>query len=95
MEKIKYHPLVDCDSNGAEKVPMFFTLDESTAVNKNALYLAEIIPRHYRLCAKAPHTKAAYSAYTIHCPVCGQAMTAISGPVDTHKLALYICPKCR
>ena len=30
MEKIKYHPLIDCDTSGTEKVPMFFHTDRDT-----------------------------------------------------------------
>ena len=33
MTDIKYHPLVDCDTDGMEKVPMFFSGDEA-AVRK-------------------------------------------------------------
>lgn len=30
MEQTKYHPLVDCDTDGAEKVPMFCSTDANT-----------------------------------------------------------------
>ena len=29
MTDINYHPLVDCDTDGMEKVPMFFSGDET------------------------------------------------------------------
>ena len=48
MEYIKYHPLVDADTDGTEKVPMFFSTDESVVVSTHGLYLEEIVHRIYR-----------------------------------------------
>ena len=94
MTECKYHPLVDSDTDGREKVPMFFSTDEKTVAKSHELYLAEIVPHYYRLHARAAHNKAAYSRYIIHCPVCGRAMDAISNHINEHTLALYACPKC-
>ncbi len=95
MEHIKYHPLVGNDATGTDLIPMFFALEEDTVAKKHDLYLAEIVPHHYRLCARKAHSRSACSAYTIHCPACGHAMRAITDQVDDHRLALYVCPTCR
>ncbi len=93
MGCIKYYPLVN-DGNKA-KIPMFACADEKTVAENHGLYLAEIVPHYYRLYARKAHSRSAYSAYTIHCPACGHAMRAITDQVDAHRLALYVCPKCR
>ncbi len=95
MEHIKYHPLVGNDAAGKDLIPMFFALDENTVAKKHDLYLAEIVPHYYRLYARKAHSRSTYSGYTIRCPACGHAMKAITDQVDEHRLALYVCPKCR
>lgn len=60
-----------------------------------ALYLEELVPKLYRLIAREEHTIQQASAYSIHCPICGAVMRAISRPVDKHRLSLYECPECR
>ena len=94
MESIRYHPLVCNDDDGIEQVPLFFTEDRRAVSDRHDLYLEEIVPRYYRLCAKHPHTAADEVKYHIHCPLCGRTMKAISRPIDEHKLSLYCCENC-
>ena len=91
MEKIKYHPLIDCDTSGTEKVPMFFHTDRDTVAAHHSFWLEEIVPHYYRLCAR----DSCEQELTIHCPICGKIMEAITNPIDSRKRALYACPKCR
>ena len=56
MEYIRYHPLLDCDTDGVEKVPMFFSADEETVRKSHSMYLVECIPHTYRLVATNAHT---------------------------------------
>ena len=84
MTKYKYHPLVDSDTDGREKVPMFFSTDEKAVAKSHELYLAEIVLHYYRLHARTAHSKATYSRYDIHCPVCGHVMDAISSHINEH-----------
>ena len=49
MQEIKYYPLIDCDSAGTEKTPMFFSDDEDTVRQSHEMYLQEIVPQYYRL----------------------------------------------
>lgn len=95
MDYIKYHPLIDCDSDGIEKVPMFFSPDREAVADKHSHYLEEIVPLRYRLISQEVHTHTEAIAYKIHCPACGSVMDRISNPLDQHKLSLYSCPKCR
>ena len=94
MESIRYHPLVSNDDDGIEQVPLFFTEDRQTVSERHDLFLEEIVPRYYRLCAKHPHTAADEVEYRIRCPLCGRTMKAISRPNDEHKLSLYCCENC-
>ena len=95
MYQSKYHPLVDANSGGTEKVPMFFSDDEKTVAENHAFYLDEIVPHYYRLVARAAHDRMADGTYKIHCPECGHIMQTIAGRIDEHRLALYACPKCK
>ena len=95
MDYIKYRPLIDCDSDGIEKVPMFFSLDREAVASKHLHYLEEVVPLRYRLISRDGHTHAQAIAYKIHCPTCGTVMDRISNPLDQHKLSLYSCLKCR
>ena len=92
MEYIKYHPLVDADTDGTEKVPMFFSTDESVVASTHGLYLEEIVHRIYRLKSVSSLSG---EDFKIHCPNCGCIMDIISSPMDAHKRSLYACPKCR
>lgn len=94
MNPIKYHPLVDRDVTGEEKIPMFFSNDQKTVAENHDFYLEEIIPHYFRLIARSAQEREGYSAYRIHCPDCGHIMQAITRCVDEHRLALYACPRC-
>lgn len=95
MEQFKYHPLIDCDSEGMEKVPMFFSYDRRSVSQNHNHYLEEIVPHHYRHISEVACTPRTANNYVIHCPVCGTTMDKISNPIDDHKLSLYVCSKCR
>lgn len=95
MDHFKYHPLIDCDDSGTEKVPLFFSLDRDVVSDQHSQYLEEIIPRRYRLISRDAQSQALATGYKIHCPSCGTVMDRISNPIDQHKLSLYSCPKCR
>lgn len=94
MKSIRYHPLIDCDSEGREKVPMFFSDNEETVRESHKLYLMETIPRYYRLCSVRKLSEAVAKTYNIHCPCCGNTMRQITNALDTHRLGVYCCPRC-
>lgn len=95
MDEIKYHPLVDGDSSGNKKIPMFFTKDQKAVRNTSGEYLEEMIPDYYMLFSVKGTPAKTAKAYNIHCPVCGSVMKAISSATDEHRLSLYCCPKCK
>ena len=92
MTNIRYYPLVDCDTEGMEKVAMFPALDSHTIMAQSNLWLEEIIPNYFRLRCHSGH--APQNAFTIHCPRCGKALRAISEPINETKQGLYICSNC-
>ena len=66
MQEIKYYPLIDCDSAGKEKTPLFFSDDEATVRQSHKMYLQEIIPQFYRLCSVNRVSAASAKTYTVH-----------------------------
>lgn len=95
MFDIKYHPLIDADSDGKEKVPMFMGADKHTVSEHHSLYLEEIVPYCFRLCSSKPLSAKETEELTIHCPYCNAGLRAISTPTDGTRHALYECPRCK
>ena len=91
MTEIKYYPLIDCDTNGTEKMPMFPVTESKSIKTQSELWLEELVPHYYRLCAK---TKCPTTAFSIRCPLCGKAMQCISRDISETKLGLYTCSSC-
>ena len=77
MTEIKYYPLIDCDSDGTEKMAMFPSLDRDTIMAQSKLWLEEMVPSYFRLCARPGNSA---GGVTIHCPRCGNPLKAISEP---------------
>ena len=94
MLDIKYHPLIDQDSDGTEKVPMFCSDDENTIRSTHDLYLEEIVPQYYRLRSVSVLSPVTAENYIIHCPTCGMHMRRIASASDNYRLGLYECPDC-
>lgn len=94
MQAIRYHPLVDVNSDGTEKVPLFMSTDESTIQQSHKLYLSEIVPSYYRLHSTEPMSTQATAKLTIHCPMCGKAMRQIAVNVNNYKHGLFTCDRC-
>ena len=91
MTEIKYYPLIDCDTDGAEKMPMFPVTDSKSIKAQSQLWLEEMVPRYYRL--HAANTRPV-NAFSIRCPLCGKTMRCISGDINETKLGLYTCSSC-
>lgn len=95
MQMIRYHPLIDGDTEGLEKVPMFLSTDEKTVRQNSKMYLSEIIPHYYRLYSKEPMSQSVTNHMEVHCPLCGAVLRQMAQHHDTNKLGLYTCDKCR
>lgn len=91
MTEVKYYPLIDCDSEGTEKMPMFPVTESQSIKAQSQLWLEELVPHHYRLYAK---NKRPATAFSIRCPLCGKTMRCISRDVNETKLGLYVCSSC-
>ena len=91
MTDILYYPLIDCDTEGTEKVALFPTLDRGTIMAQSKMWLEEIVPNYFRL-----HIRSGIStnAITIRCPRCGKALRQISEPINETKQGLYVCGNC-
>lgn len=92
IKKIRYHPLVDVDSDGIEKVPLFLTTDFKGV---RSMYLEEMIPGYFRLYSKVPVSTGASDELMIHCPQCGSILVNIAKSSSATKLGLYACDRCR
>jgi len=91
MTEIKYYPLIDCNTEGEEKIAMFPTPDSSTVQAQSEMWLEEMIPHYFRLCTKKSSSA---DTFNIHCPRCGTALKRISGDINKTKLGLYACSAC-
>jgi len=92
IQKIRYHPLVDANSEGTEKIPMFLTTDPKGV---RSMYLVEMIPGYFRLYSKEPVSTGASDKLMIRCPQCGSNLMEIAKSSSTTKLGLYTCDRCR
>ena len=95
MLRIKYYPLVDADTDGKEKMPMFSTDNEHTVRKMHSTYLAEVIPKYYRFCSVNGVSSKEAESYAVHCPICGKVMKPISRLTNKYRLSLYHCVDCR
>ena len=91
MTDILYYPLIDCDTEGTEKVALFPTLDRGTIMAQSKMWLEEIVPNYFPLHI---HPGVSTIAITIRCPRCGKALRQISEPINETKQGLYVCGNC-
>ena len=91
MTEILYYPLIDCDTEGTEKVAMIPTPNGNAVKSRSQMWLEEMIPHHFRL-----HTQKNSSADTFHirCPRCGKVLDRIGRAINETKLGLYVCSSC-
>ena len=91
MTEIKYYPLIDCDTEGTEKVTMIPTPNGSTVKVQSEMWLEEMIPHPFRLYTK---TSSSADTFNIRCPRCGTALKRISARINETKHGLYVCSAC-
>ena len=91
----RYYPLVDMDSTGTIKVPMFPANDYKTALRKSNFSLGEVAHNRYRLIAVTPHAMRDYLSYDSRCPKCGTTMDIIAPHEGEYVLAEYTCENCQ
>lgn len=91
MTEIHYCSLIDCDTEGTEKVAMIPTPNGEAVKARNRMWLEEMIPHHFRL-----YTQNSTSAdtFNILCPRCGATLKCIGGAIDETKRCLYVCSAC-
>lgn len=92
MTEIMYYPLIDCDTEGTEKVAMIPTPNGNAVKSRSQMWLEEMIPHHFRLYAKQGTQPA--ENFHIRCPRCGKVLDRIGREINETKLGLYVCSSC-
>lgn len=90
----RYYPLVDMDTSGTIKVPMFPAQDYKKALRKSNFALGETAHNRYRLIAVTEHAMRDYYSYDIRCPKCGMTMEMTEPHEGEYVLAEYTCKIC-
>ena len=91
MTEIRYYPLIDCDTEGTEKVAMIPAPNSAAVQAQSKMWLEEMIPHHFRLYTK---NRSAADTFNIRCPRCGTALKRISAGINETKHGLYVCSAC-
>lgn len=92
MTRIRYYPLIDCDSEGTEKFPMFPTNDPVTIQWQSPMWLEEMVPHYFRLATR--DSDVTMDNFLIRCPKCGEPLKQIGKSIDTTRHGLYVCDRC-
>ncbi len=93
MTDTRYYPLIDCDTEGTEKVPMFPTSTRKAVSEQARMWLEETVPHYYKLRVGFGHHPT--DPYSIRCPLCGKEMRCISRGINEEMLGLYVCGSCK
>lgn len=91
MTDIKYYPLIDCDTEGTEKVAIIPTPNGNAVKSRSKMWLEEMTPHLFRLCV---HNSSTTDTFNIRCPRCGTALKRIGGAINETKRGLYVCSAC-
>lgn len=94
MTNVKYYPVIDCDSEGTEKVALFPVYNRDTVSGYHSVWLEEMIPHHFRLCTKNAKEPRCTGKFTLHCPACNSPLKRIGKATDNTRLGLYVCSSC-
>ena len=92
MTEIKYYPLIDCDTDGAEKVAMIPVTNEAAIRSQSEMWLEEMIPPYFRLCIR--NSNPSPDTFHIRCPRCGTVLKCISKHINENRRGLYVCSAC-
>ncbi|MCR4763061.1 MAG: hypothetical protein K5696_05990 [Lachnospiraceae bacterium] len=94
ITSIRYHPLIERDSNAHEYAPLFVTTDEAAVRRNHSFYLEEVVNGYFRLCATKTLTLPDSGTMTVACPVCSNRLENITAGKHTPTQALYRCRVC-
>jgi hypothetical protein len=95
VTEIRYHPLIDGDSNGTEKIPLFASTDGKVIRENHNMFLSEVIPNYFRPISNKAMTQRATDKLIIHCPLCGSELRQMASNSNKYRLGLYTCDKCK
>lgn len=91
MTEIMYYPLIDCDTEGTEKVAMIPTPNSTAVQSQSQMWLEEMIPHYFRLYTQNSNSE---DTFHIRCPRCGKVLDRIGREINETKLGLYVCSSC-
>lgn len=94
MEEIKYHPLVDMDTNGKIKRAMFASTNKEQ-MKHHSFWLEEMVHGSFRLFSRDEMPGKELGDIEVYCPNCGKVLKPISDQNDGNRHAIYICTNCR
>lgn len=94
MEEIRYHPLVDVDTDGKIKRPVFASTRKDQ-MQHHSFWLEECISGAFRLCSAEEMPGTDLEGLELYCPSCGKKLKALTDQSDGTRHALYICTNCR
>lgn len=92
MTEIKYYPVIDCDTEGTEKVAMIPAPNSTAVQAQSEMWLEEMLPHYFRLCTQNSNRPA--DNFNIRCPRCGTVLKRISNDINETKRGLYVCSAC-
>lgn len=91
MTEFRYYSLIDCDTEGTEKVAMIPSPNGNAVKSRSKMWLEEMIPHYFRLYTK---NNSSADTFNIRCHRCGLALKRISGNISEIKRGLYVCSAC-
>ena len=94
MERTRYYPVIDCDSEGSVKAALFPYYNEDTVRKYHRLWLEESIPDHYRLICRSPGDRRVKEDGIIRCPKCNAVLKLAVPAENSCRLGVYVCPVC-
>ena len=94
ITSIRYHPLIERDTDAHEYAPLFVTTDETAVRRAHSYYLEEFVNGYYRLCSGKAQALPDGGMMSIACPVCGSRLENITTGKHTPGQALYVCRSC-
>ena len=91
MTEIRYYPLIDCDTEGTEKMAMIPAPNSAAVQAQSQMWLEEMLPHYFRLYTQ---NSSSSDTFNIRCPRCGTVLKRISGDINETKRGLYVCDSC-
>jgi hypothetical protein len=94
MTKIKYYPVIDCNSDGTVKAALFPVYSEDIIRRCHGLWLTEVMPNRYSLRSTDKGRERLNDPFKLKCPKCSSVMRLIATGTSENRHGLYSCSSC-